>query len=98
MFQQGVRAGEAGRWAEAGDLLESATRYAAASVRPQVVFYHGYVLYKQGEAIAKANTSASAAPAREALSLFQRALPLLQQGESPQKQQMLQVIQQLPAC
>jgi tetratricopeptide (TPR) repeat protein len=94
MFQEALRATEARRYGEAEGLLASAVQYAAADVRPQVVFFQGVVLYRQAEVIAKANVAGSAAPAREALRLFQRALTLLQQGQNAQKQEMIVVTQE----
>jgi tetratricopeptide (TPR) repeat protein len=94
MFQEAGRALQNERWSEAETLLATATRHAAADVRPQVVFFHGVSLYRQGETIAKANTQGDVGRARQALEYFRRALPLIQQGSNAQKAQMIDVIQQ----
>ncbi len=65
------------RFNEAEDLLVMAQRYADGDMRNQINFFLGYSFYKQAEAIAKANTQGSAAEARRALPLFQRALELV---------------------
>jgi tetratricopeptide (TPR) repeat protein len=67
-----------GNYAEAANLLSMANNYATGSLKSEIGFFWGFSLYRQGEAIAKANTQGSAARAREALKFFQQALPLLQ--------------------
>lgn len=69
---------QANRFAEAAGLLEIAQNYAEGPTRSEVNFFLGYSYYKQGEAIARANTEGSAADARRALEFFRRALPLLE--------------------
>lgn len=64
-------------FAEAADLFSMAYEYAEGSARNNISFYWGYSIYKQAEAIAKANTQGNVADARRALALFQRVLPLV---------------------
>lgn len=82
------------RFEEAATLLELAQNYASGQGRDQVNFFLGYSYYKQGEAIARANTQGTAAAAERALGFFRRALPLLQATSHAQAPQVLTATQQ----
>ncbi|MBA4158776.1 MAG: tetratricopeptide repeat protein [Gemmatimonadetes bacterium] len=71
------------RWSEAETLLAMAHGYAAGTTRSDIAFYWGVSLYRQAEAIARANTQGRAADARRALAIFERALPRLQESNNP---------------
>ncbi len=77
IFGMGGQALERNAFGEAAELLSMAHDYAEGEQRSNISFYWGYALYKQGEAIAKANTQGNVGDARRALALFQRALPLV---------------------
>lgn len=79
---------KANRFADAADLFRLADQYGGSDVKSQAAFFQGYALYKQGEAIAKANSSGSAAKARQALGFFQRAIPLLERSGHAQSGQV----------
>jgi tetratricopeptide (TPR) repeat protein len=82
------------RWSEAENLLQLAHGYASGQQRSEISFYWGLSLYRQGEAIARANTQGRADPARRALQFFQQAVPRLQASNNPQAAQVLSAARQ----
>lgn len=94
LFSMGGDALKANRFNEASDVLEMAARYASGSMTSDISFFRGYALYKQAEAIAKANTQGSAAEARRALPMFQRALELVRSSSHASAAQVAQAAQQ----
>lgn len=82
------------RYAEAAGLLEIARRYASGESLSQVNFFLGFSYYRQGEAIARANTQGSAADARRALAFFQQAVPYLQASSDARAAQVLDAARQ----
>ena len=82
------------RFGDAASLFELAAQHGDAQIKPQALFLQGFMLFRQGDAIARANAQGQAGPAREALQLFQAARPLVEAGENPSKAQVLQGIDQ----
>ncbi|HEV2129535.1 MAG TPA: tetratricopeptide repeat protein [Longimicrobiaceae bacterium] len=68
----------ANNYTEAANLLSMAHQYASGAMRNQISFFWGFSLYRQAEAIARANTQGNVAQARRAIELFQRSIPLVQ--------------------
>lgn len=85
---------QAERWQEAQSLLQTAQQYATGETRDQVNFFLGYAIYKQAEAIARANTQGQAAQAQRALQLFQQALQPLQNSNDARARQVLDAARQ----
>ncbi|MQA92425.1 MAG: tetratricopeptide repeat protein [Gemmatimonas sp.] len=94
LYGIGARAIEAENFAEAASVLEPAHNYAAADGRSDIAFYWGYALYKQGEAIARANTQGNAEQAERALEFFRDAIPRLESSNHGQAAQVLDGAQQ----
>jgi tetratricopeptide (TPR) repeat protein len=82
------------RWAEAASLLETAHGYAGGQLRSDISFFWGLSLYRQGEAIARANTQGRPDPARRALTFFQQAVSRLQASNNPQASQIVSAARQ----
>jgi tetratricopeptide (TPR) repeat protein len=72
------------RWSEAESLLGMAQGYATGNLRSEISFFRGFALYRQGEAIARANTQGRPDAARRALAFFQQAIPHLQASQNAQ--------------
>lgn len=94
LYGMGAQAYQANRFEEASDLLDIASRHAEGDVKSKTQFLLGVALYRQAEAIAKANTSMRAAEAERALPLFQRAVAALQASTEPQAAGVLSAAQQ----
>jgi tetratricopeptide (TPR) repeat protein len=92
LFGEGNKSMQATRFAEAEGLFERAANYASGDLRAQIVFFQGFMIFRQGDAIARANGQGNVGPAREALALFRRARPLVQAGAHASKAQVLQQI------
>lgn len=82
------------RFSEAASLLEIGRGYASGGTLSQYNFFLGYSYYKQGEAIARANSQGRAPDAERALALFRRSLPLLQASNEGQAPQVVSAAQQ----
>src|SRR5690606_37447042 len=93
LFNDGNRTMTTGRFAEAASTFATAAEYATGELRAEIGFYQGYALVKQGEAIASRNTEANLGPAREALDLFRRALPLVSAGSNAEKAAILSALE-----
>jgi tetratricopeptide (TPR) repeat protein len=76
LMSMGGQATQNNQFAEAARLFEMAHGYAAGAQRSDASFFWAFALFRQGDAIARANTQGNAARAREALNFFERALPL----------------------
>jgi tetratricopeptide (TPR) repeat protein len=74
----------ASNWAAAASLLQTAHGYASGAQRNQIAFQWGVALYRQGEAIARANTRDDPAQARRALDFFRQAIPRLNESGDAQ--------------
>ncbi len=69
---------QAGNYAEAERLLDVARGYASGALRNQISFFQGFSIYRQGEAIARANTQGNVQQAQRAIEMFRRAIPLVE--------------------
>lgn len=78
LFREGGTAMRDEEFDTAATLLQQAYDYASPELKQDISFFLGYSLVKQGEAIAQANTENELEPARRALEIFQRAVPVLQ--------------------
>lgn len=94
LLRLGNEAVQAGRFQEAESTLALATQYGTGETRGTATFLHGFAVYRQADAIARANTQGNVARAREALQLFRRAEPLIRAGQNPAREQVLNAIQQ----
>ena len=94
LFAEANKMNTEGRFAEAESLFEQSAQYADAELKPQATFFQGYMLFRQGDAIARANSTGALAEARQALDFFQRAKPLLESGTNPQKAQIVAGVDQ----
>jgi tetratricopeptide (TPR) repeat protein len=94
VLRMGSEALNANRFQEAETTLALAQQYATGEMRGQVSFLQGFAIYRQAEAIARANTQGNVAQARRAVGLFQRAEPLVRAGQHAQRDQVLGAIQQ----
>jgi tetratricopeptide (TPR) repeat protein len=94
VLRMGSEALNANRFQEAETTLALAQQYASGEMRAQVSFLQGFAVYRQAEAIARANTRGDVAQARRAVALFQRAEPLVRAGQHAQRDQVLGAIQQ----
>lgn len=79
----------ANNYTEAANLLSMAHQYASGAMRNQISFFWGFSLYRQAEAIARANTQGNVAQARRAIELFQRSIPLVQGSGHEQAAQVV---------
>lgn len=94
MLGLGSQAINANNFDEAVSTLSLAHEYAEGQQRNQISFFWGYSLYKQAEAIARANTQGDAGQARRALEIFQRVTPLVQGSGHNDAAAVLQATQQ----
>jgi RecA/RadA recombinase len=84
-LEAGHAAMGAEQWADAESHFEAAYLSAGAEAQDSIAFFQAFSVYKQGEAVARANAAGSAEQARIALAHFERALPVLQRTTRPQR-------------
>lgn len=94
LLSLGNQAFQANRFQEAEQTLAMAVQYATPETRGTALFLQGFSVFRQGEAIARANTQGNVAQARRALEFFRRAEPLVRQGQHAAREQTLSAIQQ----
>lgn len=94
LYGQGAQAFQANNFADAASMLSLAHPYATGELRSNVSFLWAFSLFRQGEAIARANTQGRAADAERALEFFRRALPLAEQSSNAQAGQVRDALQQ----
>ena len=82
------------QWSEAEGLLEMANQYASGEMKDQIQFFLGLTQFRQGEAIAKANTQGNPGQAERALGFFQQALNYLQATNYQNAAEVLDATQQ----
>jgi tetratricopeptide (TPR) repeat protein len=74
----GGQAITAGNFSEAVDILRPALEFAPAAQRGQISFFIGFSLFRQGEAIARANTQGRPQEAERALTFFRQVNQFVQ--------------------
>jgi tetratricopeptide (TPR) repeat protein len=89
LYGLGAQAIQASNWPDAATTLQTAHEFASGTLRSDIAFYWGYAVYKQGEAIARANGQGDAGQARRALEFFQTAVPILQGSQHAQAAEVL---------
>lgn len=94
LYGQGANAFQANNFSEAASSLALAAQYATGDLRSNVNFLWAFSLFRQGEAIARANTQGRAADAQRAMEFFNRALPLAQQSSNAQAGQVVDALNQ----
>jgi tetratricopeptide (TPR) repeat protein len=94
LYGIGARSIQSEDFAEAVTVLEPAYQYAAADRRSDISFFWGYALYKQGEAIARANQQGNAQQAQRALEYFRASLPRLEASSHAQASTVINGAQQ----
>lgn len=94
LFSEANKLNNENRFDDAARLFEQAANYASGDLAGQARFFQGFMYFRQGDAIARANGTGNVAEARRALELFQRARPLIEAGTNAQKQQVLDGIDQ----
>lgn len=94
LYANGARAYQENRFDDAVDLLGLAEQHASPQTKSAIQFLLGVSLYRQGEAIAKANTEQLAAEAERALASFERAVQMLQATQEAQAAGVLSAAQQ----
>jgi tetratricopeptide (TPR) repeat protein len=91
----GTDALRASQFAEATRLLEESARFAEGQARNQALYWQSVALFRQGDAIARANAqTGSAARAREALGFFERALAQARASGVPQAGEIINASEQ----
>lgn len=95
-FREGGAAAQAEHFGEAIELLEPAYAHAGAELRPEVAFFLGYSLAKQGETVARAER----VPGRigQALEMFRRAVTVLRESTHQNAAQVLSFAEQYIAA
>jgi tetratricopeptide (TPR) repeat protein len=88
LYSMGAEGIRSENWADAATILSSAHEYASGDLRSDISFFWGFALYRQGEAIGRANQQGAVQPAQRALEFFRRALPLVQSSRHAQAAQV----------
>jgi len=90
----GGQAITAGNFSEAVDILRPALEFAPAAQRGQISFFIGFSLFRQAEAIARANTQGTAGDAERAIALFRQVPQHVQGSGHTDAQTVLNATQQ----
>jgi len=94
LYTLGAQEFTANNFADAASILSVAHQYATGQLRSDVAFVWSFALFRQGEAIARANTQGRAADAQRALEFFNQALPLARSSSNNQAAQVVSALEQ----
>lgn len=94
LMGMGTQALNASNYSEAESLLSIAREYASGQQQRDASFFLGFAIYRQGEAIARANTQGNPANAERALGFFRRVTQFVQGSGHASEAQVLGATQQ----